>query len=188
MTFLSYPFLWLLLPLGLAAYWCMPRRARIPVLLVLNVIFYTYHSRWRFWLLLLSIFITYFGALGIEAHRDTPAAKRWLTATLTANFSLLLVFKLQPLLRQTLNALMPMVGTALSNVETAALPMGLSFFIFSGCGYVLDVYWQHTPAQKDFLRHAAFISFFPTIAAGPILRGGYGMPSLRKTAARLGTG
>ena len=96
MTFLSYPFLWLFLPLGLAVYWCVPRRARIPVLLVLNGIFYTYHSRWQLLLLLLSIFITYFGARGIEAHRDAPAAKRWLAVTLTANFSLLLVFKLQP--------------------------------------------------------------------------------------------
>lgn len=183
MTFLSYPFLWLFLPLGLTVYWLVPRRARVPVLLVLNAVFYLYHSLWQGLLLLASILITYAGARFIDAHRDTPAAKSGLALTLAANLSLLLAFKLQPLAASAVNALAARQGAAAPALAPIGLPLGLSFFIFSGTGYVLDVYWKSLPAQKGFLRHAAFISFFPTISAGPILRGGYGSSSLRADAA-----
>lgn len=189
MSFLSYPFLWLFLPLGLILYWLVPRRARLGVLLALNAVFYAWQSPWQIVLLLVSILITYFGARTVDAHRDTPAAKRWLALTLTANFSMLLAFKLQPLLLSAAGPLLSGLGLAAPEPSYAVLPMGLSFFIFAGSGYVIDVYWQRLPVQKNFWRHAAFVSFFPTISAGPILRAGNWYPQLealpRLTLRRL---
>lgn len=161
MTFLSYPFLWLFLPLGLALYWLVPRRGRCAVLLALNIVFYLYGPHWQALPLLGSTVLTYVAACTMEKYAGTPVAKRLLASALTINFALLLGFKL----------------------AAPALPLGLSFYVFAGSAYMIDVYRGDITAQKNFLRHAAFITFFPTISAGPILRGGYGLNSLRTAAA-----
>lgn len=173
MSFLSYPFLWLFLPLGLILYWAVPQRARVVVLLALNLVFYCYDALWRVRLLLvLSTLITYIGACLVDKHRDTVAGKWYLALTLMANIGLMVAVKLQPLVIPYINAFTAQRGLGMPAFGRMQLPTGLSFYIFSGSSYVIDVYRQHVQCQKNFLRHAAFISFFPTITAGPILRGG----------------
>ena len=165
MVFSSTVFLFLFIPAVCAGYFLIPARfrgARNLVLLVCSLAFYYYGEGARIWVLLLSIGGNYLLALPMgQAQWRKPA----LAAAVVFNLAILMVSKYLGFLAQTCNDLL---GTALA-VPQIIMPLGVSFFTFQGMSYVIDVYRGAQP-QKNPANVALYISLFPQLIAGPIVR------------------
>ena len=163
MVFSSYTFLFYFLPPLLALYYLIPRRAlglRNLVLLAFSLFFYFAGGPEHLPLMLLSIAINYAGGLLCAKPR------RWaLVLTMALNLGLLGWFKYAGFVGENLHAL----GLPIP-VPEVVLPIGISFFTFQGMSYVIDVYRGDTPAARNPLQVALYISLFPQLVAGPIVR------------------
>ena len=166
MVFSSMTFLFVFLPLLLAAYYLLPARARAwrnGVLLGFSLFFYAYGGPPFLLLMLLSIAVNYTGALWAAPGRRHPRAAMALTTA--ADLALLGWFKYAGFFFSNLAR----VWTGLP-VPEVTLPIGISFFTFQGLSYVLDVYRGQARAQRNPLHVALYISLFPQLVAGPIVR------------------
>jgi alginate O-acetyltransferase complex protein AlgI len=174
MVFSSYLFLFYFLPLALALYYASPRRLKHFVLTVLSYIFYGWANPLFVVLLLVSTVIDYIGGLRIEAAgADRARARRWLGVSLTSNLSLLGFFKYYNFGVDNLNALARATGLEILGVDSAlrvTLPLGISFYTFQSMSYAWDVYRARSPAIRNFIDYACFVSMFPQLVAGPIIR------------------
>lgn len=171
MVFSSGTFLLVFLPLFALVYGCTPRRWRGWVLLLASLIFYACGEKGRVLLLIGCGIVN--GAIGLALARTTAPAQRrtWVTVAVVANLTLLGCFKYLGFLAENVRALVCALGgeTAWVPVPQITLPMGISFFVFQGLSYVLDVYRREiAPAG---LRHVlTYLSLFPQLVAGPIVR------------------
>ena len=166
MVFSSMTFLFVFLPLLLAAYYLLPARARAwrnGVLLAFSLFFYAYGGPPFLLLMLLSIAVNYTGALWAAPGRRHPRAAMVLTTAV--DLALLGWFKYAGFLFSNLAR----VWTGLP-VPEITLPIGISFFTFQGLSYVLDVYRGEAQPQRNPLHVALYISLFPQLVAGPIVR------------------
>lgn len=168
MVFSSASFLIFFLPCLLVLYFLVPRRCRYLrnlVLLAFSLAFYACGGPKFLLLMLLSIAINYAGGLlAGPAHR---AGTRRLGMTLAVVLGLALLgwFKYAGFFGEMLHALLPVVP-----VPQVTLPIGISFFTFQGLSYVIDVYRGDAAVQRDPLKLALYIAFFPQLVAGPIVR------------------
>ena len=166
MVFSSFNFLFWFLPALLAVYFVIPRRcrkARNGVLLLFSLFFYGCGGWSLLPLILASIALNWAGGL-----LSAPGKKhaRWaLAATVALNLALLGWFKYAVFAAETLNAL----GAAVA-APRVALPIGISFFTFQGMSYVLDVARGDAPAERSPFRVGLYVSLFPQLVAGPIVR------------------
>lgn len=163
MVFSSFSFLFLFLPALLVLYYLQPARWRTGrnlVLLLFSLFFYLCGGPKYLLLMLASILINYVSGLLVEGGRK-PA----LILSMAANLALLGYFKYAMFLMENLQAL----GLPVS-VPTIALPVGISFFTFQGMSYVIDVYRGDAKADRSILGVALYISLFPQLVAGPIVR------------------
>ena len=171
MLFNSYPFLLAFLPGSLIAYHLLASRgesARIAVLLAVSLIFYAAWSVGFLLLLAGSILVNFIVGRTIEtavAAERTAAAGRLLGVGVAFNLLLLGYFKYAHFLVGNVNAV---AGTHFV-LERIILPLGISFFSFEQIGYLVDLKRGHR-YRADLLRYAVFVSFFPRLVAGPILR------------------
>ena len=166
MVFSSISFLFVFLPLLLAVYFLLParlREGRNLVLLLFSLFFYGYGSPRFLLLMLLSIAVNYAG--GLLAAPDQRRRRLWTGLVTAVNLGLLGWFKYAGFLGANLNR----IWTGLP-VPEVALPIGISFFTFQGLSYVLDVYRGEAAAERNPLRVALYISLFPQLVAGPIVR------------------
>lgn len=148
--------------------------ARRNVLLVASYVFYGWWD-WRFcFLILASTVIDFFAGQRIEGARDGASRKRWLVVSLVANLGVLGFFKYTNFV---LDSLRPLFGEQLPHLEII-LPVGISFFTFQTMSYSIDVYRGVLPATRNFRDFALFVSFFPQLVAGPIVRGREFLPQL----------
>ena len=179
MLFNSLTFFALLLP-TLALYWLMPwQRARLALLLVASLVFYSYFHWPSVFLLLFTISFNY--ALGLRQARRRSAGQ--LTLIIGVNLSLLLWFKYSGFIADNVNALLSLTGAHWAVPRPPAfLPLGISFFTFQVIAYQVDVYRGEIAAEPSFLRFAVFKSFFPQLIAGPIVRAHDFLPQLRSRA------
>jgi alginate O-acetyltransferase complex protein AlgI len=173
MVFSSYLFLFYFLPLSLALYYAAPRRLKHFVLTVLSYIFYGWANPLFVVLLLISTLIDYIGGIQIERANDLRGKRRWLAVSLTSNLSLLGFFKYYNFGVDNLNALARATGLDILGVDSAlrvTLPLGISFYTFQSMSYAWDVYRGRTAALYNFIDYACFVSMFPQLVAGPIIR------------------
>ena len=167
MLFSSITFLFLFLPAVLAVYYLVPERAKNVVLLLASLFFYAWGEPVYVVLMILSILLNYFCGQEIEEHRDDPAkAKRSVAFAVVVNLLILGFFKYYGFLLDTVNAVLP---TEIPYRELP-LPVGISFYTFQAISYILDVYRQDAKPQKNILYFALYISMFPQLIAGPIVR------------------
>ena len=165
MLFSSTVFIFLFLPAVLIGYYLLLRgmKARNALLLAASLVFYAWGEPVYVLLMLLSIAVNYaFGRL-LERREHS---KTLLVAAVIFNLGLLFYFKYLNFTVDNLNALL---GTRLS-VPRLALPIGISFFTFQAMSYVIDVYRGTAPVQRNVLSLGLYISFFPQLIAGPIVR------------------
>lgn len=174
MSFVSGAFL-IFLPVTALICRIAPPRWRYILLLAASYAFYMSWSVPHALLLLGEMLLTWAACLLIERYR-----KRWLLVILLcASFAPLAVCKYAGFLTDTLNSLAGWPGQAsLDAVARIALPVGISFYTFQAVSCVIDVYHGDIPAEKNPLRYALFVSFFPQLVAGPIERASDLMPQL----------
>ena len=168
MVFSSVSFLVFFLPCLLVLYFMVPRRyrgARNFILLAFSLAFYACGGPKFLLLMLLSIVINYCcGLLAGPKHR--PAVRKaGVTLAAVLGLGLLGWFKYAGFFGEMLHALMPFIP-----VPQVTLPIGISFFTFQGLSYVIDVFRDAAAVQKNPLKLALYISFFPQLVAGPIVR------------------
>ena len=166
MVFSSMTFLTIALPLVLGLYYILPRGWRNGWLLVFSLAFYGWGGPAYLLLMLASITCNYLCGLGL-GRAKAPGARRGLMAlALAVNLGALFAFKYLGFCARTANRLL---GLGLA-VPEIALPIGISFYTFQALSYVIDVYRGDVPAQRSWVRLVLYVSFFPQLIAGPILR------------------
>ena len=179
----------------LLAYYLVPKKAQWPLLLVASYIFYWCASPWY----LLFIGVTTVSTYGIsrllervnatqkaylaehkaeldkeakKAYKAKMKAKKWhlLLICLIFNLGILSVTKYTNFVINNINAFLS--GSSKLALVDMIVPLGISFYTFQSMGYIIDVYRDKQPAQKNFFKLALFVSFFPQLAQGPISRYG----------------
>ena len=150
-------------------YWTLPLREQNVLLLVASYAFYGWVQPWWTVLLFATTFIDYWAARNMTDH---PAyRKRWLWLSLIANPGLLGVYKYFNFFVENVAAAGAALGWTVPEIALrVALPAGISFYTFQSMSYTIDVYRGHAPARSRFIDVAAFVSFFPHLVAGPIMR------------------
>ena len=176
MTFLSLPF-FCFFPVTALGYFCLPRRIRLPWLLLASWLFYLCAKPIYLTLLLFVILASYGTGLALSRRKG----KGVLALCLTVLGLLLFLFKYLNFALSLAGRLLRGVGLDFSApVLEVVLPVGISFYLFQAMGYVIDVYRGRVEAQRDFVRYALFLSFFPQVVSGPIGRAGDLMPQLEQ--------
>ncbi len=170
MVFSSIAFLFYFLPVFLLAYFALPFRNA--VFLVFSLAFYTLGEGPYLALLLASIAYNHRFALLIEKEgRDRgPGGRRWITIAIAVNLGVLGFFKYGDFLLAQLTPLLHLFGLARIPRLPIHLPLGISFFTFHAISYLVDVYRRDAKAERSLLQLALYITMFPQLIAGPIVR------------------
>ena len=164
MIFSSLTFLLYFLPIVLLLYYIVPKKMRNLVLFVASMAFYFFGEPKYIILMLLSIFFAYINAIFIEKSKKHK--KLFLIISIVISLGLLVVFKYTDFIIENIN----MIFASNINLLRLALPIGISFYTFQVISYVIDVYNEKAKAQKNFLKFATYVSLFPQLIAGPIVR------------------
>ena len=162
MLFTSISFLYYFLPIVLIIYFIMPNKYRNFLLFVSSMFFYFYGEPKYIILMLLEILIAYFGAIIIDKTKN----KTVFVFTILIHVLLLCFFKYTDFLITNINSIFK---TNISLLRIS-LPIGISFYTFQIISYVVDVYKGKVSVQKSFIRLATYVSLFPQLIAGPIVR------------------
>ena len=162
MVFSSISFLFFFLTLLFLSYFLVPKKYRNNILLIFSLIFYYMGEKWYVFLLLLSCLVNYIIGLLLQKKRK----KLYLIICLVFNIGLLFYFKYTNFFLETFNNIFNFNLPMLKII----LPLGISFFTFQNLSYLIDVYRKSVLPEKSFLRYATYITLFPQLVAGPIVR------------------
>lgn len=165
MAFNSMGFL-LFTVLAVVGYYLIPGRFQWMWLLVFSYLYYASHGAGLLGYLLFSTVTTYVAGRCLERIKEKKYQKAIVIITLILNFGMLGILKYLNFIILNVNRIL---RGHLSYLELV-LPIGISFYTFQSMGYLLDVYWKKTKAEKNLFRFALFLSFFPQILQGPIGR------------------
>src|SRR5262245_9988406 len=165
-----------------ALYWAMPwHRARIWLLTAASFYFYASWNKWLALIIGVSTTLDYLLARGMEATDRQPVRRMLLLTSLVGNLGLLVYFKYANFFLHSLEQALHAAGsTASLPVLKVILPVGISFYTFEAINYTVDVYRRKVPAERSLLRFVLFITFFPHLVAGPIVRARDFLPQLRR--------
>lgn len=169
MLFTSIEFLLFFLPFVLIIYFIIPKIVKNCWLLLASLFFYAWGEPDFVLVMLFSIGFNYIMALIIEWQETARGGRKVaLIVDATVNLGILVVFKYLNFIVITIHNVFPSMKEVLT-VPNIALPIGISFFTFQALSYVIDVY-RKIPAQKNIVNLGLYISFFPQLIAGPIVR------------------
>lgn len=166
MVFSSTIFLFAFLPVTLLGYYLLDRRFKNIFLLLVSLFFYAWGEPRFVFVMMGSILMNYAFGLLVMWRKEKVYQRTILTLMVSCNLALFFVFKYLNFAIQNLNALLH-AGIPQTNI---ALPIGISFFTFQAMSYVFDVYRGNGELQKNPLNVALYVSFFPQLIAGPIVR------------------
>lgn len=170
MLFNSYVF-WAFYAVVYVLYRLLPHRAQNVLLLAASYMFYGNWDVRFLGLLFFSTVLDYFCAIFIGRAKTQSAKRALLAVSCTTSLTLLGFFKYWGFFATELNGLLLKLGIESSlPVLNVMLPVGISFYTFQTMSYVIDVYRGECEVQKDFVTFALFVSFFPHLVAGPIVR------------------
>lgn len=153
------------------------RTSRQLLLLVASCYFYAYWDPKYLILLLTPSAIDYWAAQRIAASDDPKMRRRWLVFSLLTNLGLLGYFKYAGFFVQNVAELFGLAPRHLAIV----LPIGISFYTFKTLSYVIDVYRREMPAVRSLWRYAMFVTYFPELVAGPIVRASVFLPQMGRS-------
>ena len=167
MLFSSVTFLFFFLPTVFVLYYGVPKKYKNYVLLLFSIIFYAWGGLLYLPLLLISISINYVFGLKIDKYKDNiKIKKRVLVLSVIFNILFLGVFKYTNFIVDNINILF----STNINIPMIPLPIGISFYTFQAMSYVIDIYKNDGKVQKNIFNLALYISMFPQLVAGPIVR------------------
>lgn len=169
MVFSSMVFLFVFLPLTLLAFYVLPRPLRNPFLLLANLVFYGWGEPVYILLMLFATVVNYvFGYLiGKTRHTRPARAKIYLAAAVVISLASLAYFKYAGFLAEIYNAIPFLPDISVPQIE---LPIGISFYTFQTMSYSIDVYRDDAPVQRSLVNFGVYVTLFPQLIAGPIVR------------------
>jgi alginate O-acetyltransferase complex protein AlgI len=171
MVFSSTIFLFLFLPLVLLVYLLVGRRFRNLLLLAASLLFYAWGENIFVLLMLISIALNYTFGLMIDGSRQRGrSGKIPLVLALVTNLGILGFFKYANFIVDNLNPILIQLNFSVVEMQQVHLPIGISFFTFQALSYVIDLYRGHSSVQRNPINVALYISLFPQLIAGPIVR------------------
>ncbi len=169
MLFSSLEFIFLFLPVTLALYYAVPMKLRNLVLFIMSIIFYGWDVKQYIFLMLATIFVDYGMAIAVSAvmKRGKNKEAKWLLAlTVLLNLAILGFFKYFGFAAD--------IFTSITGIEArvpnVTLPVGISFYTFQSLSYVIDVYRKECAAQLDPITFGTYVTMYPQLIAGPIVR------------------
>ncbi len=167
MVFSSLLFLFYFLPAVLVVYFIVPRKAKNIVLLIFSLFFYAWGEPVYILLMMFSICMDFFLGLWLERVRQNrERAKKVLVLAVVLNVALLAFFKYADFFVDNLNAV---TGLAIPSLNIP-LPIGISFYTFQAMSYLIDLYRGDVPVQRSIVAFGTYVSLFPQLIAGPIVR------------------
>ncbi len=167
MVFSSLPFLFLFLTVVLLLSHLLPFRLRNGFLLLANLVFYAYGEPVYILIMLGSILVNFFAGVCMGRSRSRRGRRGVLVVGIILNLAALGVFKYAGLFVGTLRQIPALSGLPEVNIS---LPIGISFYTFQAVSYLIDVYWKDCEPSGNFINFACYISLFPQLIAGPIVR------------------
>ena len=166
MLFSGIPFLFYFLPAVLLVYFLVPFQLKNAVLLLFSLVFYAWGEPKYVLLMIASILLFYVCGLAIGKCTQKKWKRFWLIFSVVSSLTLLAVFKYADFLIGSVNAT---TGLRIPLLKLA-LPIGISFYTFQCLSYTIDVYRGNAKAQKNLISFGAYVSLFPQLIAGPIVR------------------
>ena len=166
MLFSSIPFLFYFLPGVLLLYFLVPRKLKNAVLLLFSLVFYAWGEPKYVFLMIGTICLFYGCGIAIGKARAQKWKKFWLCVSVVVSLGLLAVFKYADFLLSSVNSV---TGLQLPLLKLA-LPIGISFYTFQCLSYTIDVYRGDARVQRNIVSFGAYVSLFPQLIAGPIVR------------------
>ncbi|MFI5201614.1 MAG: MBOAT family O-acyltransferase, partial [Candidatus Kapaibacterium sp.] len=146
-----------------------------------SLVFYAWWD-WRFLFLLgLTIVVDYYASHAIKQAETQAMKLRWLRVSLASNLGVLGIFKYSNFFISSFSSMLVEMGFRVHPATLQlALPIGISFYTFMSMSYVIDVYWGKTEPVENFFDFALFVSYFPHLVAGPIMRAGQLVPQIMR--------
>lgn len=167
MVFSSTIFLCVYLPLVLLGYYICPKKGKNLFLLIVSLIFYAWGEPKYVFLMIFSILVNYVFGLLMDKHRENKKRlKLMLVISIIIDLGLLSVFKYTDFIITNINSVFG-AGFDLLNI---ALPIGISFYTFQAMSYTIDVYRDDVRVQRNLIDFGMYITMFPQLIAGPIVR------------------
>lgn len=167
MVFSSLTFLFFFLPIVLITYFLVPMKAKNIIILVSGIVFYAWGEPFYIFVMLISAAIDYLAGRFIHKFDDNDKLRTgFLLVSVTMNLSLLGVFKYSSFIITNINAIF---GTSITD-PNLPLPIGISFYTFQSMSYTIDLYLRKIKVQKNILNFLSYVTLFPQIVAGPIVR------------------
>ena len=168
MVFSSLEFMFLYFPVVLLLYFVTPLKWRNVTLFVTSLIFYGWGEPMYVFLMLATITVDYFFGWMVGKYRESnrKRARAYMIAAIVINLAILGFFKYANLVVDTITAL---TGVTLTHIDVP-LPVGISFYTFQALSYVIDVYRMDANAQRNYTAFGTYVTLFPQLIAGPIVR------------------
>ncbi len=166
MVFSSLVFLFRFLPIALVVYFLTPRFLKNGVLFVISLIFYAWGEPRYIVVMLISVIADYIISNIMEKKEDEKVRKGLLLLSMLISLGLLMTFKYLDFFIANINRI-PSLSLPYLNLT---LPLGISFYTFQTMSYTIDVYRKKIKAEKSFINFAAYVSLFPQLIAGPIVK------------------
>ncbi len=156
------------LPATLALYYLTPKKFRNLTLFIVDLVFYSWGEPMLVVLMLVSVLINYVSGILIAVNRKKKVLSKVIfIISIVLNLGLLGFFKYVGFIGETLNFVLPFLNIPVLQV---ALPIGISFYTFQTMSYTIDVYRNTVKMQKNFITFGTYVSLFPQLIAGPIVR------------------
>jgi alginate O-acetyltransferase complex protein AlgI len=169
-NFTAPVFLFLFLPVVLLGYYLSPGFLRNAVLLVFSIVFYAEGEKVYTLVMVTSIVFNYALGLRLDAASGDSLRKTLLTVGIVVNLAILATFKYGDFLTANVNALLRLARLPALPLPRMHLPIGISFFTFHAVSYIVDVYRREVRAMRRFDSFALYVTLFPQLIAGPIIR------------------
>ncbi len=167
MVFSSLTFIFVFLALTLGLYYLVPKRYKNAILFVSGIVFYAWGEPIYVWVMVLSTMIDYTAGRFMHKYDDKDNIRKLcLIVSLVMNLGLLGVFKYSSFIVENINTIFHLTLTD----PQLPLPIGISFFTFQSMSYTIDLYRRNIKVQKNLLTFTTYVTLFPQIVAGPIVR------------------
>ncbi|MBO5145835.1 MAG: MBOAT family protein [Lachnospiraceae bacterium] len=161
MLFSSITFLYFFLPCAVLFYFMVPQKGRNFILFVMSLLFYAWGEPVYVLLMLMQIVISFVLVLLMDRFREERAGRAFYMLSVLLPFAALFYFKYFHFFMENLFGI---------RIKTAALPIGISFYTFQIASYCIDVWHGRVKRQENFITYAAYVTLFPQLVAGPIVR------------------
>lgn len=171
MSFSSIEFIFMFLPIIIISTYCMPNKFKNTWLLILSILFYSIADFRYLFLIIITVLINYLLGFIIGNTKKTKVKNLMLLVGVFYNLGILSFYKYINFLIENINGVLNIFGLAnLIEVLNIVLPIGISFYLFQCISYLIDVYRGDGKAEKNIINLALYITFFPQIFSGPIMK------------------